>query len=134
MLIFEKYQLNSNLERIEGKWSLRINKKETVTIDDLIHHMRRHGSPYTEGTLKGVFADVVACIREQLLDGKAVEIPDLAVLSIAAKSKAKKTPEEVSLEDITDLHLHARSIGEMSKKNIAANAQLKEHAYYNGGE
>lgn len=134
MLIFEKYQLNSNLDRIEGKWSLRINKKETVTIDDLIHHMRRHGSPYTEGTLKGVFTDVVACIREQLLDGKAVEIPDLAVFSIAAKAKAKDTHQEVSLADITDLHLHARSIGEMSKKNIAENVKLKEHAYYDGGE
>lgn len=130
MLNFEKYPLNSKLDRIKDKWSLRICKKDSLTLDDIIQHMHRHNTPYSAGTLRGVFIDVVACIREQLLDGNSVEIPDLAVLSIAAKAKAKDSPEELSLSDITDLHLHARSIGKLSKKNIAANAKLKEKAHY----
>ncbi len=134
MLIFEKYPLNSSIESIKDKWSLRICKKETLTMDDIIQHMHRHNTPYSSGTLRGVFIDVIACIREQLLDGRAVEIPDLAVLSIAAKAKAKDSAEEVSLSDITDLHLHARAIGKLSKKNIAAHAELKEQVRYEGGK
>lgn len=134
MLTFEKYPLNSSLEGIKDKWSLRICKKETLTMDDIIQYMHRHNSPYSAGTLRGVFIDVIACIREQLLDGKAVEIPDLAVLSIAAKAKAKDSAEDVSLKDITDLHLHARSIGRLSKKNIAAHAELKEQEHYDISE
>ena len=77
MIRYKKY-LNSNPESKDyNKWYARAVAEETIGIDKLSAHMANHNTPFSKGCIKGVLQDMVACIKELLLEGKNVKIDDL---------------------------------------------------------
>ena len=84
-----------------GKWYARVvTMGKTVTLEELAEHMAQHNTPYSEGVIRGVLTDMVNCIRELVLEGKSVKIPNLAIFSAGIKSTG----------DRQSRRLHARGL------------------------
>ena len=101
---------------------------ETVDLDGLAEHMANHNTPYSKGAIKGVLTDMVSCIRELVLQGIAVKIPDLAIFSVGIKNKkGSKTEEAFDVtQNIEGVKLRARGTGEFSSQQINLAATLKK--------
>ena len=101
---------------------------ETVDLDGLAEHMANHNTPYSKGAIKGVLTDMVSCIRELVLQGIAVKIPDLAIFSIGIKNKngADKEEDFDVNYNIEGVKLRARGTGEFSSQQINLAATLKK--------
>ena len=57
----------------KDKWYARIVHEETVDIEGLAEHMRRHNAPYSKGQLKGIITDMARCIYELTTEGQKVK-------------------------------------------------------------
>ena len=101
---------------------------ETVDLDGLAEHMANHNTPYSKGAIKGVLTDMVSCIRELVLQGVAVKIPNLAIFSIGIKNKEGADREELFdvANYIEGVKLRARGTGEFSSQQINLAATLKK--------
>ena len=101
---------------------------ETVDLDGLAEHMANHNTPYSKGAIKGVLTDMVSCIRELVLQGVAVKIPNLAIFSIGIKNKEGAEREELFdvANYIEGVKLRARGTGEFSSQQINLAATLKK--------
>lgn len=104
-------------------------KDKTVDIDELAQHMANHNTPFSAGAVKGILTDMVGCIRELLLDGKAVKIKDLAIFSIGIKNKkgGSATADDFNVaQNIEALRMRARGTGTLLTKNIEAAVKKAE--------
>ena len=79
MLKYKLFQDNRSNSHYPGKWYAHVSVNETLNIDKLAEHMASHNCPFSKGTIKGVLSDMVVCIKEQVLQGNAVKIEDLAI-------------------------------------------------------
>lgn len=79
----------------KDKWYARIVHEETVDIEGLAEHMRRHNAPYSKGQLKGIITDMARCIYELTTEGKKVKLPDLGIFRIKTNSKGGANREGV---------------------------------------
>ena len=91
-------QCKSKISQIFGKWFAYPVIEETVDLDGLSEHMSNHNSPYSAGVIRGVFTDMVKCIKELLLEGKNVKIDDLAIFSIGIKNNILPLSVVVTLQ------------------------------------
>ncbi len=114
---------------IEGKWFAYPVIEETLDLDGLAKHMSQHNTPYSVGVIRGVFTDMVRCIKEQLLEGKNVKIGDLAIFSVGirnSKGGAASEDEFTVSKNIQGVKLRARATGELSNKVLNLEATLKK--------
>ena len=81
MLHYKLYQNKSKGNKAYGKWFARAMVNQTIDLEQLAEHMANHNTPYSKGAILGVLTDMVNCIRELVLDGNAVKIPNLAIFS-----------------------------------------------------
>jgi predicted histone-like DNA-binding protein len=81
MIKFKKYQ-NKNKENAGyGKWYGRA-VHELMEFDEFIEHMASHHCVFSEGTIRGVLIEMEICLRELLLEGKAVRFDELGIFSL----------------------------------------------------
>ena len=75
-----------------------------------------------------MITDMVACIRELVLQGIAVKIADLAILSIGIKNKAGAASEKefTIAKNIEGLKIRARGTGDFSCVNLSLDGTLKK--------
>ncbi len=114
---------------IYGKWFAYPVIEETLDLDGLAKHMSQHNTPYSVGVIRGVFTDMVRCIKEQLLEGKNVKIGDLAIFSVGirnSKGGAVTEDEFTVSKNIQGVKLRARATGELSNKVLNLEATLKK--------
>lgn len=111
-----------------GKWYAFPVKESTVDIDKLAEHMAAHNTPYSAGAIKGIITDMVSCIKELLLEGRSVKLPDLAIFSIGIKNKegAASEKEFTITKNIAGLKLRARGTGEFKASSLNLDASLKK--------
>ena len=118
-----KYILRQN--RMQGKpqylkWYAYPVKEETVELDQLAEHMAAHNTPYSAGAIKGILTDMVSCVKELLLDGKNVKLPNLAIFSIGIRSAGAASEEEFTVAgNVEALRLRARATGSLSTKDLS---------------
>ncbi len=62
-----------------GKLYARVSYKETLSVQDMAHHMSEHNTMFSEGSITGILIDFVKCVREQVLMGNTVKIDNLAI-------------------------------------------------------
>ncbi len=68
----------------------------------------------------------MACIKEQLLEGKNVLIDDLAIFSVGISSKGAESKEEFTVRNnISNVRLRARTTGGLSTGQLIPDAVLK---------
>lgn len=101
----------------KDKWYARIVHEETVDIEGLAEHMRRHNAPYSKGQLKGIITDMARCIYELTTEGKKVKLPDLGIFRIRTQGKGAKSLKELStMEHILFMNLGFRPVGDMRSR------------------
>lgn len=101
----------------KDKWYARIVHEETVDIEGLAEHMRRHNAPYSKGQLKGIITDMARCIYELTTEGKKVKLPDLGIFRIRTQGKGAKSLKELStMEHIRFMNLGFRPVGDMRSR------------------
>ena len=100
-----KKNINEKMPNAYGKFFAYPVITQTYDIDQLVDHMASHNTPFSRGALKGMLTDMVACIRELVLQGIAVKIADLAIISIGIKNVSiRSTPYCISQNNIVTLH------------------------------
>lgn len=133
MIRYKKYQMKGEKSPLKGLWYARPVIEETFEIEKLARHMANHNTPYSAGVIKGVLADMVACIKELILDGKNVKLDDLAIFSVGIVSKkgAQSAAEFSLANNVKGLKLRARATGDLSNAQINLDGQMKEASAYN---
>ena len=132
-----KYRIYKNVSAAgeKDKYYARAFHDETVGLEELAKHMSEHNTPYSPGTIHGVLKDMVACVRELLLDSKKVKLDNLAIFSLGLSSKPADSPAEFTVAgNITKAYINALGTGEISKKQLDMTARFKEVVTYNRGE
>lgn len=124
-----KYVLSKNPVKTSatyGKWYARTKSDHMVEIEELAQHMASHNTPFSAGAIKGILTDMVVCIKELLLDGKSVKLPDLAIFSVSIKNKnggADTLEEFQQATNIEGLRLRCRATGSLKNGNINGSLQ-----------
>ena len=123
-----KKNINEKMPNAYGKFFAYPVITQTYDIDQLVDHMASHNTPFSRGAIKGMITDMVACIRELVLQGIAVKIADLAILSIGIKNKAGATTEKefTIAKNIEGLKMRARGTGDFSCLNLSLDGTLKK--------
>ena len=127
-----RYVLKQNKNedsKVYSKWFAYPVIEETLNLDSLAEHMSNHNSPYSKGVIKGLLTDMIACIKELLLEGKNVKIDDLAIFSLGIKNKkgGATSEEEFNLsKNIEGVKLRARATGILVAKALNLEATLKK--------
>ena len=129
-------QVKNSKSTIFNKWLAYPVIDETVDLDGLAAHMASHNTVFSKGVIKGMLTDMVSCIKELLLEGKNVKLPDLAIFSIGIKNTkgGADTDEDFSVsKNIQSVKLRARATGELTAKSLDLDASLKKATVINGG-
>ena len=135
MILYRKVQITGENHPCKGMWYARPVINETLDLEALSKHMSKHNTPFSPGVIKGVLAEMVACIKELILDGKNVKLDDLAIFSIGIVSKkwAQSAADFSLANNVKWLKLRARATGELSNAQINLDGQLKESSLYTVG-
>ena len=107
-----KKYVNEKLSAAYGKFFAYPVVTQTYGLDELAEHMESHNTPFSKGAIKGMLTDMVSCVRELVLQGIAVKIPDLAIFSIG--------------KNIAGLKLRARGTGEFKANSLNLDVSLKK--------
>ena len=81
-------------DKFNGKFYGKLVYDETIDLAGLAQHMAAHNSPYSEGAIKGLLDELTGCIRELVLNGIAVKIPDLGKFYPVIKSAPADTEQD----------------------------------------
>ena len=73
---------NKTIKEAYGKYYARPVVTETIGIDELAEHMASHNTPFSKGAIKGLLTDMVSCVKELVLQNKAVKIDNLAIFAL----------------------------------------------------
>ena len=134
-IFYRKYQNKVQGSVSYGKWFGRsVTLGKTVTLEDLAEHMAQHNTPYSEGVIKGVLTDMVNCIRELVLEGKSVKIPNLCIFSAGIKTVGAENPEDfTAATHVRSAYLKARSTGRFTREEVTKKANIRELPEYSTG-
>ena len=129
-VFYRKYQNKNPHGSSYGKWFARaVTIGKTVNVDELARHMSEHNTPYSKGAIKGVLTDMIGCIRELMLEGKAVKLDGLAIFSAGIKTKKKGAPtsEDFSTtKHIDSVYMRARATGEFTRAELTKAGNVTE--------
>jgi len=89
-LYLSKVTENSETEQA-GKLYARVSYKQTLGVQEMAKHMAEHNTAFSEGLITGILIDFVKCVREQVLNGNTVKIPDLAIFKATVEANALET-------------------------------------------
>jgi hypothetical protein len=82
---------------------------------------------------EGVLIDMLACLKELVLDGKSVRLGDLGLFSVGISSKGAETAEAWTTSLITGVHLNVRNTKTWSNAELRKSARLTELTVYTAG-
>ena len=129
-VFYRKYQNKNSHSVSYGKWFARaVTLGKTINVDELAKHMSEHNTPYSKGAIKGVLTDMIGCIRELMLEGKAVKLDGLAIFSAGIKTKKKGAPtsEDFSTtKHIDSVYMRARATGEFTRQELTKAGNVTE--------
>ncbi|MBR1388324.1 MAG: hypothetical protein IJ569_01730 [Prevotella sp.] len=97
MLELNISQNNNSFNSAYGKYFPRVEKKQTMSIDDMAKHMAEHNTPFSVGTIAGILKDFVSCTREQCLNGNTVKIDNLAIFKCSVEGNGLKLGENYKI-------------------------------------
>ena len=129
-VFYRKYQ-NKNPKSVAfNKWFARaVTIGKTMNIDDLAKHMSEHNTPYSKGAIKGVLTDMIGCVRELMLEGKAVKLEGLAIFSAGIKTKKNGAPTSADFsttKHIDSVYMRARATGEFTRQELTKAGNVTE--------
>ena len=93
---YKLYQNKNEKSAAFGKWYAR-GLHEVMTFSEFVKHMAEHHCVYSEATIRGVLLEMEICLREQLLEGKAVYFDELGIFKLGLQSKGVATPADFNV-------------------------------------
>jgi len=133
MIKYKKYQNKNEDSKIYGKWFGRA-VHELMEFDEFIEHMAKHHCVFSEGTIRGVLVEMEICLRELMLEGKAVRLDDLGIFAIGTTCKkggADKS-EDFTASMITGCHVNLYLGKRFRARDLYKDAKFKEADKYIG--
>ena len=112
----------SSESELAGKYYARVSYKQTMSVQDMAHHMAEHNTMFSEGSITGILIDFVKCVREMVLMGNTVYDPEqdkVASASIGTLPEGAKTGAAVKA-----IKLLAQSTGEFTRDELKKDAKL----------
>ena len=129
-VFYRKYQNKNRQSVVYGKWFARaVTVGKTVDLDGLAKHMSEHNTPYSKGAIKGVLTDMIGCVRELMLEGKAVKLEGLAIFSAGIKTKKNGAPTSADFsttKHIDSVYMRARATGEFTRQELTKAGNVTE--------
>jgi len=129
-VFYRKYQNKNRHSVAYGKWFARaVTIGKTINIDELAKHMSEHNTPYSKGAIKGVLTDMIGCIRELMLEGKAVKLEGLAIFSAGIQTKkggALSSEDFSTTKHIKSVYMRARATGEFTRQELTKAGNVSE--------
>lgn len=122
MLKFKKYQNKNEESKVYGKWFARA-VHELMEFDEFIEHMAKHHCVFSEATIRGVLIEMEICLREMLLEGKAVRLDDLGIFTIGLGNEKGGAP---SAKDLTADNINAVRVNLFLGKRFRARDLFKD--------
>ena len=83
-----------------GKLYARVSYKETMTVQDMAHHMAEHNTMFSEGSICGILIDFVKCVREMVLMGNTVKIDNLAIFKATVEANGLETMYDADADKV----------------------------------
>ena len=131
MIKYKKYK-NKNLKSVAyGKWFGRA-VRELMEFDEFIEHMAKHHCVFSEATIRGVLIEMEICLREQLLEGKAVRLDDLGIFALGLETRGETSSEKFTADSIKAVHMNLYLGKRFRARNLFADAKFKEADKYIG--
>ena len=79
--------------------------RELMTFTKFVNHIASHNGVFSRGTVKGVLSDAVACLVEQLLEGKKIQLGELGNFWLSLTSTGAETMESFSASNIKEVNI-----------------------------
>lgn len=129
MLRYKKYQNKNSLSGGYGKWYGRA-VHELVEFDDFVEHMAKHHCVFSEGTIRGVLIEMEICLRELLLEGKAVRFDELGIFRIGLKTRGQARESDFTANDVEGVRLNLHLGRRFRAADLFKDAKIREADKY----
>lgn len=120
--------MNEEMGKAFGKYYAYPVITKTVDIAGLAKQMTAYNTGFSTGQVKGMLTDMVKLIKENVLNGFAVKIDDLAIFTcgIVNKEGADDKAKFTVMGNIESVKLRARATGELTRANLNKEASLMD--------
>lgn len=133
MIKYKKYQnKNEKLESAYGKWFAR-PVHELMEFDEFISHLATHHCSFSEGTIRGVIVEMENCLREMLLDGKAVRFDELGIFRLGISTEGEADKKDLTASSIKAVRLNLYLGKRFRAADLFRDARFKEADIYTAG-
>lgn len=105
MIRFRKYKSNNESNSTNGKWYGRA-VHELVEFDKFIRHMANHHCVFSEAVIRGVLIEAENCLRELLLEGKAVRLDGIGIFRIGLETEGADTSAKFTANNIKGVRMN----------------------------
>ena len=129
MLRYKKYQDTRTSSKHKNEWYAR-SVHQLVEFDEFVKHMSNHHCVFSEATIRGVLIEAETCLRELLLDGKAVRLDDLGIFRIGLKTKPAVDLKDFTADNITGVRVNLYLGKRFKAAELYSDAQFKEADRY----
>lgn len=131
MIRYKIYENKNKKSAGYKKFYARAVSEETIDLRQLADYMVTHNVPFSKGCIYGVLRDMVACIKEIIIDGKNVKIDDLASFSAGLRTSGAETLEGFNpAKNIKNIKLRSRATGVLRTPKLTGDANVREFALY----
>ena len=131
MIKYKKYKNTNTNSSCYGKWYGRA-VHELMEFDEFVEHMAKHHCVYSEGTIRGVLIEMEICLREMLLEGKAVRFDDLGIFRIGLETAGKTSAENFTADDIRGIRMNLYLGKRFRAAQLFKEAKFREADLYAG--
>ena len=140
-LYLSKVKESSETEQA-GKYYARVSYKQTMTIQDMAHHMAEHNTIFSEGSILGVLTDFIRCVREMVLNGNTVKLDNLAIFKATVEANGLEMLYDAAADKVASatlgtlkegdktgaaikvIKLLAQSTGDFTREELKKDAKL----------
>ena len=131
MIRYKKYQNKNECSSSFGLFYGRATH-EKVSFEDFITHMANHHCVFSEGTIRGVLVEMENCLRELLLEGKAVQFDELGIFKIGLETRGRESAAGFTATDIKGVRMNLFLGRRFRARQLFEDATFKEADKYAG--
>ena len=133
MVNYILYKNTNKYNAAYGKWFAR-TVCQLMEFDEFITHMASHHCVFSEATIRGVLIEMEVCLRELLLEGKAVRLDELGIfaLGLGCKKGGEESADKFTADSIDSVHMNLYLGRRFRARNLYEDARFKEADKYIG--
>lgn len=129
MIRYKKYKNTQKGSVAYNQWYGRA-VTEVLEFDEFIKHMANHHCVFGESTIRGVLIEMQICLRELLLEGKAVRLDDLGIFRLGLQTVGANTAKEFTADNIRAVRLNLYLGKRFRAADLYKDAKFREAGKY----